>query len=173
MTERDRLLDYLPRLYGYAVSLCGDRHQAEDLVQDCALRALAAKRRPGDEAAYRSWLFNILRNTFIDKLRRRRTREAHVRSEFLALEMEFWRGDERLITGLTVKMELAKLPRTHREIIALIDIAGFRYAEAAELLGVPPGTVMSRISRARRLLLEAVGSSNVHELPRKKSQGLK
>jgi RNA polymerase sigma-70 factor (ECF subfamily) len=57
------------------------------------------------------------------------------------------------------------LPQAQREIIALVDLVGFSYAETAELLGAPIGTVMSRISRARRTLLEAIGSSNVHEPP--------
>ncbi|HSS63643.1 MAG TPA: sigma factor-like helix-turn-helix DNA-binding protein, partial [Gammaproteobacteria bacterium] len=56
-------------------------------------------------------------------------------------------------------------PREKREIITLIDFVGLSYAETAELLEVPVGTIMSRISRARRTLLEAIGSSNVHELP--------
>jgi RNA polymerase sigma-70 factor (ECF subfamily) len=62
------------------------------------------------------------------------------------------------------------LPRRQREIIALIDIVGMSYAETAQLLGVPVGTVMSRISRARRMLLDAIGSSNVHELRVKKAK---
>ena len=165
MTERERISDYLSRLYGYALSLCGNPHQAEDLVQECAVRVLSARNVPGDESAYRTWLFKIVRNAFVDQIRRKQVSAAHVRHEKIMVETEFWQGDQRLITVLTVKMELAKLPRPQREIIALIDIAGLRYAEAAALLGIPVGTVMSRVSRARRLLLEAVGSSNVHELP--------
>ncbi len=87
--------------------------------------------------------------------------------------MEYWLGNERFITVLTVKLETAKLPRRHREIIALIDIVGFSYAEAARHLDVPVGTVMSRISRARRALLDAIGSSNVHELPVKKKKEMR
>ncbi len=79
---------------------------------------------------------------------------------------------ERFITVLAVKLEMAKLPRRQREIIALIDLVGMSYAETAQLLGVPVGTVMSRISRARRMLLDAIGSSNVHELPVKKQKGM-
>ncbi len=167
MATRTRISNYLPRLFGYALSLAGDRHQAEDLVQDCALRALSARNVPEDEAAFRAWLFRILRNAFFDQLRRRRTRDAHAETEIEKNlpGAEFWQGDERFITALTVKLEMAKMPRPQREIIALIDMVGLSYAEAAALLDVPVGTIMSRISRARRVLLDAVGASNVHELP--------
>lgn len=171
MAERPRIEAYLRRLYGYAVSLAGNHHQAEDLVQECALRALTAKNVPGDEPAFRAWLFRILRNAFVDQARRRKTAVAAAEDEKNFPGTEFWQGDERFITVLTVKIEMAKLPRRQREILALIDIVGFSYAEAARLLDVPAGTVMSRISRARRMLLDAIGSSNIHELPVKKKKG--
>ncbi len=173
MTEHTRIEAYLQRLYGYAVSLAGDHHQAEDLVQECALRALTAKNTPRDEPAYRAWLFRILRNAFLDRVRREKTAVLSADDVDFAPETEFWQGDERFITVLTVKIEMAKLPRRQREIIALIDIVGLSYAETAQLLDVPVGTVMSRISRARRMLLEAIGSSNVHELPVKKKKGIR
>ncbi len=173
MTERPRIEAYLQRLYSYAVSLAGNHHQAEDLVQDCALKALRAKNIPGDEPAYRAWLFRILRNAFLDQVRHRKTVAANVEDEKNAPPTEFWQGDERFITVLNVKLEMAKLPRRQREIIALIDIVGMSYAETARLLEIPVGTVMSRISRARRVLLESLGSSNVHELPVKKKMSLR
>ena len=134
------------------------------------MRALSATNIPGDEPAYRAWLFRILRNAFIDQTRRRKTVAMAAEDKKFLPETEFWQGDERHITVLTVKLEMTKLPRHQREIIALIDIAGFSYAEAAQLLDVPVGTVMSRISRARRMLLEAIGASNIHVLPVKKKK---
>ena len=173
MTESARIEAYLPRLYGYALSLAGNHHQAEDLVQECAVRALTARNIPGDEPAYRAWLFRIPRNLFLDGIRREKTAVSVKEETNFHPEMEFWRGDERFITVLTVKLEMAKLPQNQREIIALIDIVGLSYAETACLLDVPVGTVMSRISRARRMLLEAIGTSNVHELPVKKKKGIR
>lgn len=160
----------MPRLFGYALSLAGHHHQAEDLVQECAVRALTARNIPDNEQAYRAWLFRILRNIFFDGVRREKTAASARKEENFHLETEFWRGDERFITILTVKIEMAKLPRHQREVIALIDIVGLSYAEAAHLLDVPVGTVMSRISRARRILLAAIGTNNVHELPIKKKK---
>jgi RNA polymerase sigma-70 factor (ECF subfamily) len=173
VAERSRIQPYLQRLYGYGFSLTRDRHQAEDLVQECALRALKARKIPADEPAYRAWLFRILKNLFLDQIRRERTATAATADENFAPETEYWQGEERFITVLTVRLELAKLPSSQREIIALIDLVGFSYAETAELLDVPVGTVMSRISRARRMLLEAIGTSNVHELPLRKKKGMK
>ena len=173
MKARRKIESYLPRLFGYAFSLCGDRHQAEDLVQECAVKALAANNVPVDEPAYRSWLFRIVKNAFLDHLRREKVAVSAMKDAEFINDREFWLGDERFITILTVKFEMAKLPLPQREIIALIDIVGLSYAETAHLLDVPVGTVMSRISRARRMLLEAIGTSNVHELPvKKKKKGL-
>jgi RNA polymerase sigma-70 factor (ECF subfamily) len=168
----ERIEPYLQRLYGYAVSLSRNHHQAEDLVQECALRALAAKNTPEDERAYRAWLFRILRNLFLDQVRHEKTAALASEEQNFVPETEYWQGHERFITVLTVNLEMAKLPRTQREIIALIDFVGLTYAETSELLDVPVGTVMSRISRARRMLLDAIGASNVHELPVRKRKAL-
>ncbi|MFQ5775560.1 MAG: RNA polymerase sigma factor [Kiloniellaceae bacterium] len=171
--KKRRIEAHLQRLYGYALSLTRDPHQAEDLVQECALKALSTRNTPRDEPAYRAWLFRILRNAFLDRMRHEKTAKSAVDDRNFVAEMEFWQGDERFISVLTVKIEMAKLPQPHREIIALIDIAGLSYAEAARCLGVPAGTVMSRISRARRALLEAIGSSNVHALSVRKKTGMR
>lgn len=168
MVERSRIEAYLRRLYGYAFSLAGNHHQAEDLVQECAARALSAKNTPRDGPAYRAWLFRILRNAFLDQVRHQKMAMSAMDDEKFVPETEFWQGNERFITVLTVKLEMANLPLRQREIIALIDLVGLSYAETAQLLDVPVGTVMSRISRSRRMLLDAIGSSNVHELPVKK-----
>lgn len=161
--QRGRIKPYLPRLFGYAVSLSRDQHQAEDLVQECAVRALGATNIPRDERAYRAWLFRILRNLFLDQARRKASTVPLTEATDVPPETEYWQGEERLINVLTVRLEMAKLAPAQREIIALIDLVGLTYAETAEFLEVPIGTVMSRISRARRALLDAIGSSNVHE----------
>ena len=167
MRKGERLKPYLDRLYGYAISLVRDRERAKDLVQECALRAMMAKNIPTDERAYRAWLFRILRNIFLDQVRREEVAAQMFESE-AEPETEFWQGEESFIVVLTVRIEIEKLPPAKREIITLVDIVGFSYAEAAELLNVPVGTVMSRLSRARRALLDAISASNVRPLPVKK-----
>ena len=78
---RSRIEQYLPRLYRYALSLCRNQETAKDLVQQCALKALSARSVPRDEAAYRAWLFIILRHALIDETRRRGTAEGFARAE--------------------------------------------------------------------------------------------
>ncbi len=164
--RRSHLESYLGRLFGYALSLTNDREQARDLVQECALKALAAKRVPADQAAYRAWLFRILRNAFLDRRRRvgQRGPSAPI-EEAETLNGEIWHSDVHLISAITVRLGMAKLSRPHREVLAVVDMAGFSYAEAARFLSVPVGTVMSRVSRARQALLVCIGESKVRPFP--------
>jgi RNA polymerase sigma-70 factor (ECF subfamily) len=164
-----RIEAYLSRLYKYAFSLARDEDLARDLVQLCAVKALGAKSVPDDESAYRAWLFVILRNAFHDHLRRHRLTQSLFHDEIDteaddAPVMEYWRGDERLINVLNVKQAMSRLRPRDQEIISLIDMVGLSYAEAARVLEVAEGTVMSRISRARARLLALVGESNVEPL---------
>jgi RNA polymerase sigma-70 factor (ECF subfamily) len=155
------LLDNWLRLFGYAVSLTGDRETARDLLQQSALHALAAKRPPDSGGSACAWLFRIVRNAWIDQHRRATVREAVPAAE--PLDGERWHFDDRLIAALTVRQALDRLEPMHREVIEVVDISGFRYREAAEILDVPVGTVMSRLSRARLALLDAIGG-NVRSL---------
>jgi RNA polymerase sigma-70 factor (ECF subfamily) len=151
----------LPRLVAFARTIVGDPDTAHDLVQEAAARALAAPRIPADAPAYRAWMFRIVRNAAIDELRRTRRKPA---AEEDAVPVDLWRFDAAQIAKLTVERGLAVIAPAHREIIALIDIAGFSYAEAADLLGVPDGTIMSRIARAREALLAAIDAGTLRVL---------
>ena len=155
----------LGHLHRFAFMLAQDREGARDLVQECIVRALAARRAPREEAAFRSWLFVILRNAFIDALRRAR-RELPSDAADEASGDEGWHGDHRIVDVLTVRLALGRLGPAHREIIGLVDVVGFSYAETARILDVAEGTVMSRLSRARKALLEIMAESNVTPLGR-------
>jgi RNA polymerase sigma-70 factor (ECF subfamily) len=157
-----RLSQYLPRLFGYAVSLTRNNDQARDLVQECALKALKARAVPTDEPAYRAWLFTILRNAAADLRRRRREVSPAIGGG--AETTSIWNFDDSYIATVTVRQGLRRLSDDAREIIALIDIAGFSYAEAAAILGVPAGTVMSRLTRARQMLLQTIAQTSVRPL---------
>ncbi|HER25543.1 MAG TPA: RNA polymerase sigma factor [Rhodospirillales bacterium] len=161
---QSRIEPYLRRLYGYAFGLAGNSHDANDLVQESALKALTAKRVPDDENAYRAWLFKILKNSFIDSLRKKARDPLPLDEEITHTQVEFFGADERIIDVVTVKLALSKLSSKHHRIISLVDIAGLSYAESAEELGIPAGTVMSRVSRARRALADLIEVDNVRPL---------
>jgi RNA polymerase sigma-70 factor (ECF subfamily) len=164
MDVHRHLPDLLPRLTAFARVLLNDHDAANDLVQEAASRALAASRVPVDAPAYRAWLFKIVRNAALDDLRRRRSAPLVDEPATDAAWPAIWNSDDAWIAKITVEQGLAVLSREHREIIALIDIAGFSYGEAADLLQIPAGTVMSRITRARGMLLAAISRNTVRPL---------
>lgn len=155
--DRHRLESYLERLYGYAFSLTYDAHKAEDLVHDTAVKALSARNVPRDEAAYRAWLFTILRNTMIDGSRKSTRRDRELPETDFDLEDGFSQGSEtEEVNALTVRIAFGRLSVNHREVLAAIDIVGLSYEEASRAFEVPVGTIMSRISRARSALYKQV-----------------
>jgi RNA polymerase sigma-70 factor (ECF subfamily) len=160
----DGLMALLPRLHAFARTMLGDADAARDLVQEAATRALAARRVPDDPTAYRAWIFRIVRNAALDEIRRR---QRPVQDDPAVISL--WAFDDAHIAKITVEQGLAVLAPAHRDIISLIDIAGFSYGEAAELLQVPVGTIMSRIARARGALLAAIENSSLR--PLKSSHG--
>ena len=151
----------LPRLVAFARTIVGDVDLARDLVQEAAARAIAARRVPEHDPAYRAWMFRIVRNAAIDELRRLHSARP---TDLPVREADLWHFDDSRIAKITVEQGLAALEASQREIIAIIDIAGFSYAEAAGMLDIPIGTVMSRISRARTALLAEIESSAVRPL---------
>jgi RNA polymerase sigma-70 factor, ECF subfamily len=158
------------RLFGYALSLTGDRDEANDLLQQSALNALGNPNVPSEPKAARAWLFKIVRNAWIDQFRRSKVRRVDddVAAAGIAVG---WNFDNRVIAEITVRQGLSKIDPLHREVIELIDIHGFRYSDAAAVLDIPLGTVMSRLSRARLSLLEVIAEGNVQPmraLPRRR-----
>ena len=160
--KRQQIEPYLGRLFAYALQLTDDRESARDLVQDCAVKALAAKQVPKDEPAIRAWLFKILRHAHYDRLRRPTPLDtAEALSSDNAPSINLWDADDRMIYVLTVRLALRQLPAPQREILALVDVAGLSYAEASRVLDIPPGTVMSRLARARKALLDLILRDNI------------
>jgi RNA polymerase sigma-70 factor (ECF subfamily) len=147
------------RLFGYAFRLSGSREAAGDLLQSCASKALASHAVPVEPSQARAWLFKVLRNCWIDDHRRFSVRAIEGPAEIWTQTP--WDYNDRLIAEITVKQALEKIEPAHREIVERVDIAGFRYAEAAEILDLPVGTVMSRLSRARLAMLALIEGHNV------------
>lgn len=148
-TRRQALLDELPRLRRYARMLVGDPAHADDLVQDCLVRAISNLDRWQVGTNMRAWLFTIMRNVLFNDLRRAR------RSPFLDSggdpmdTVPVAADQEQRMRVLDVDKAFARLPPAHKEVFLLIAVEGMDYEEAAQILGVPVGTVKSRLSRAR------------------------
>ena len=153
------LADHLDRLYRAAWALCGSREDAEDLVQETYTRVLAKKRVIATDEDALPYLLTVLRNTFRSSLRTRSRRPRTAALEDAAetrLAAPAGRGPEAIVEARAVFAAIAALPDDQRDVIAAVDVAGLSYAEAAESLGVPTGTVMSRLHRGRSRVAAAV-----------------
>ena len=146
MRDRRDLIEHLPRLRRYARALTGDRSRADDLVQDTLERALAKLDlwQPGSDL--RAWLFTLMHNLFVNQIRGRRQAETTLED---ALDEAVNGGQLEALAARDIHDALARLPSEQREVLLLVGLEQFGYAEAALVLGVPTGTVMSRLSRAR------------------------
>ena len=145
----------LPSLRRYARGLARERERADDLVQDTLERAWAARSQRRGEA--RAWLFGIMHNLFVDRLRREQRRPDFGGLDDLPERAGPGAPTDRLELR-DLDRALARLPAEQREVLLLVAVESLAYAEAAAVLGVPMGTVMSRLSRAReRLRLELEG----------------
>jgi RNA polymerase sigma-70 factor, ECF subfamily len=150
----DRLVaDHGPALYRMAYRLVGDRHEAEDIVQETYRSAWSSRR--GYEAGHsqRAWLASILRRRVVDRWRRR-SLPGPAGGDFTP-DVEV-RGDDPIANEYTDEMQYAlnRLPMELRESLLLVVVAELTHQEAADLLEVPLGTVLSRVSRARQRLRE-------------------
>lgn len=154
LTSRDvgaDLVALLPDLRGYARFLAPDRAEADDLVQEALVRALAAidQFRPGSNL--RAWLFVILRNAFFEQARRRRTERA-VLARSGPAPAQAPPAQEARTELADLQEQIFILPPLQREALVLVGAHGMSYEEAAEICAVPVGTMKARVSRARARL---------------------
>jgi RNA polymerase sigma-70 factor (ECF subfamily) len=148
---RDALLAAVPSLRAFAISLSGQVDRADDLVQDTLLRALSHIDRFERGTNLNAWLFTILRNLFHSEYRKRRREVEDVDGSYAARlkthpDQQSHLDYEDFLTALT------KVPPDQREALLLVAAQGLSYEEAAEVCGVPLGTVKSRVNRARNRL---------------------
>jgi RNA polymerase sigma-70 factor (ECF subfamily) len=159
----DEALIHLDALYGLALRLSGgDEPRAEDLVQDAILKAYRAWDRFEAGTNCRAWLMTILRNTFINEFRRQKTRPTPIEFEQVAerpFSESLYEADpegrifDHIIDDQVVAA-IDELPEEFRVAVVLSDLEGLSYQEVAELMGIPVGTVKSRLFRARKRLQE-------------------
>jgi len=148
----------LPELHAYARSITSVSDSAEDLVQDAIERALRSDNEPSVLDELRPWMFRVIRNLHFDELRKLRVRREYSAGLGRLSEESMQTADHA--RDVLIRRAFEKLPPDTREVLFLVDIMGMKYAEAAKVMDAPNGTVMSRLSRARRALLELVEGSS-------------
>lgn len=145
------IVPHIPRLRRYARALTGERARADDLVQDTLERALIKLHlwQPGSDL--RAWLFTLMHNVFINQLRAQPARlTAGLDDEAAQVAVRPTQTDWLEVRDL--QAALLRLPEEQREVLLLVGLEQMTYEEAAGVLGIPVGTVMSRLSRARERL---------------------
>lgn len=156
LLDPERVGDHLDRLYRVALALCGSRERAEDLVQDTYVRVLSKPRflRHDDDLGY---LLRVLRNMFISQHRRDSSRPALATAgEIEWFEDSSAQQPHEVAEGRLVYEAIAALPPQFRDALVAVDVAGLKYREAAKALGVPEGTVTTRVYRARQKVAETL-----------------
>lgn len=158
---QEEALAHIDSLFGYALTLTRSHTEAEDLVQETYLRAIGAAHRLTPDSNIKSWLFTILRNIFLNQVRSRRAGPNHVSSDD-ETGAPLPLADERTLDPLAsllndtkrheIRLAMEGLPPMFREVLVLREFEGLSYAEIAQVLDCPVGTVMSRLGRAREKL---------------------
>ena len=152
----------LPKVRRHAIALLYNRADAEDLVQDCLEAALAKQSTLQDPERLRGWLFAILNNLFLMRMRTNSRRGVTIPIDEFADSLIASSAAEDRGMALDLARAMGQLSLEHRQILLLLNVEGYRYDEIADILEMPIGTVMSRLARARqrlRALLEG------HDLP--------
>ncbi|MEO9078141.1 MAG: sigma-70 family RNA polymerase sigma factor [Rhodanobacter sp.] len=147
----DELRELMPRLRRFALWLARDPSSADDLVQSTLERALSRWSKRHEDASLRSWLFAILYRQFLDG-RRRAQRHAKFLGRMRMDDEPQWPSAEREAVAQSMLHAFGRLDPSQRSLLLWVTVEGLSYKEVAQILAVPIGTVMSRLSRARQAL---------------------
>lgn len=150
----DQLRDLLPRLRRFALWLTRDLSSADDLVQSTMERALSTRAAKREQGNLRAWLFRILYRQFLDA-RRRSQRYAWLLGRLRTDEEPQWPSAEREALAQSALAAFEHLSPEQRSLLLWVTVEGLSYQEVADILDVPIGTVMSRLSRARQAMRRA------------------
>jgi RNA polymerase sigma-70 factor (ECF subfamily) len=163
--KTDRLIEEnIPRLRRYARALAGDRVRADDLVQDTLERAWGKFHLWRRGSDLRAWLFAIMYNVHVNNVRKNVATPPLLPLEDGALDVPVRAGQEDGLQVRDLQTALGCLPPEQREVLLLVGLEEMRYEEVANVLDVPLGTVMSRLSRGRERLRQIMGGSAVPAL---------
>ena len=143
------------RLYRLAYSWCHDAMLADDLVQDTLSKAMQKLDQLKNEQSMSAWMFAILNNQWREHIRRNRICEDIDDVVYMHDQTpEYWHGRQQTVDQ--VQQAIAELPLGQRQVLTLVDIEGMSYSDVSDSLSIPVGTVMSRLNRARKILLEKI-----------------
>ncbi|MBK1871267.1 sigma-70 family RNA polymerase sigma factor [Aestuariivirga sp. YIM B02566] len=144
-----RIVAELPMLRKYALRLTRSAHLADDLVQDCVARALSRRHLFHSEANLRPWLFTVMHNLHVSHCRQMAVRTTYAVAQ-MKVATEGREATQEHVTDLNRAIRVvALLPKEQREVVTLVTLQELSYQEAADMLGIPVGTVMSRLARGR------------------------
>jgi RNA polymerase sigma factor (sigma-70 family) len=155
----DRVAALLPQLRRFAHALSKNRTDADDLTQATLERALRSRTKWSEGSRLDSWLYRIMRNLWIDTARSRKEKVEAPVEEADAVADDPSTGIEAAVDLGRAMAAMERLPPEQREVVALILVEGFGYAETALMLDLPVGTVSSRLARGRTALLEFLGDA--------------
>jgi RNA polymerase sigma factor (sigma-70 family) len=151
----------IPALRRYASALLRGRQDADDLVHDCLVRALERLHTRREDVEIRVWLFAIMHNLFISQLRRAKIRrKVEPLDDSNEPELGLRANQEDALHWRDMMRGLNALPEEQRAVLLLVSVENLSYAEVARVLGIPIGTVMSRLSRARERLRQYTGQES-------------
>ncbi|MEO1549982.1 MAG: RNA polymerase sigma factor [Pseudomonadota bacterium] len=160
---RDEIVEHLPALRAFAVSLTRNGSTADDLVQDTIVKAWSNIDKFQAGTNMRAWLFTILRNTFYS-LKRKRSREVADVDGEMAAGLAVKPDHDGALTLTDFAAAFAQLTDEQREVLILVGASGFAYEEVAEMVGCAVGTVKSRVNRGRKRLAELMQLDENDEL---------
>jgi RNA polymerase sigma-70 factor, ECF subfamily len=152
----DDLLDHIPALRPYARSLCGNKADADDLVQETLVRAIEYVSSYRDGTNMRAWLFTIMRNRFFTNARKR-ARENTGAAECVSHLPNQSAQQEWHVAGKELAQAVEELPVHYREALVLVVVLGETYIDASRILSCDIGTIKSRVNRARSKIKTALG----------------
>lgn len=150
---RDDLVAAIPNMRAFAISLCGNRDRADDLVQEALVKAWHHLDSFEEGTNLKAWLFTILRNAYFSELRKTKREVADSEGQ-LAARLSVPAEQQGHLDLVDLNRALSKLPPDQREALILVGAEGFSYEDAANISGCAVGTVKSRVNRARARLNE-------------------
>lgn len=160
------VVEQIPRLRRYARALTGDRVPADDLVQETLARAISRRHLWVRRKQIRPWLFTIMHNLYVNDIEKRSRVPMLVTAEENDTRLNGKASPETGVLLRDLQRALGELPEEQREVVLLVGLEQLSYKEAAQVLSIPQGTVMSRLSRGRERLRELMSGNGGAELRR-------